>query len=401
MKRTVSLVAATLFVIALVAQKYDQAVVAEVNYVCKVSPMMEQDEFPMYFHEEEFIADVHDQIEKLVKEKFSVDKVVFVQPDSIHYKYGMPKVLKAKELSTQIGGKAIVLSIETKLTAPFASNDMVNYHFITTIASFNGKGKKVYKYKNTIPFISEVRDNITGTEKMGEGDFYAFYFDGLDAAFKGVHKKVDKRYIERPTTSHYDEFLAEAQKFYIIQTKDGYAYGNDPDNLKDVIAFKYDFWKSFGGGEFDMADLFSSNTVKEGYKMNNLFLNEDYVVKFAGGTSSFFNFFDFTKMTKAVFYQNKEEIGSFNFDDWDDLYGSFGSDQYNMVVNPQYLTSEVRHNDSMFALVHNAYDMRVIYMKQSASEEQLGQFFNLVFAYDFAFYIREKAIEMQENDDDN
>lgn len=376
------------------AEKFQKAVVTDVNYLLRSNMMVSQNTFPFYFHHQEFIDDIQSDIQKYVKQRFKVDTVTFLSPGVVNYTSGafaLPE--KAKETANKLHEKETVyLAVETILQMGTSVNGESSYVFFTRINAYNSNGKRVFKFKNKIPFTPVRGDEIVGLAEMSEQDFYAFYFDGLQFAFEGKMKKVEKRFIQKPPTNHFDEFLGQAEKFYLLRERKGYSYGRELQSVGDVIVFKNNFWKS-SDSDFNIDNLFKGNKVKDSYYLTNLMKKEDYSVTLKASDKTVLDFLSITSDVKIeIKSRDKELLGNFSYS-YNNLDGTFRGKHYKINWLPEYQCAEVISDNSLKILINELGKYKVIYIHNSVSEEELGDVFNLAFMFDFAAQVQQKLAE--------
>lgn len=373
-----------LFTINLIqAQVYQKAIVTDVNYMVRTGAIVNTSTFPFYFHYPEFVKDVHIDITKHVKERFGVDTLLFLLPDSIDYyeNWVAKKTIAKKQGSLFAENEAIYISVETLIQESAMINGVYILKFTTRVKAYKKGGKKVYSFINHIPFeVWTDEEEIYGDAQMKEEDFYAFYFDGLKLAFEGKEKKIDKRYIQQVPTTYYKSFFSEAKKFYLKSQDFEYSYGPGRDELKPVFSFNYSRlrvyvqihdWKRVDG-----------NTFSEiGFKIYNKFKHVDYnlyyekeVKKDSNYYAIQINFLDSARNVVSELYVDYEYI----------LEGKISDREYKVNWNGNYGVTEIRAKGEMIALIRILDDLRIIWIKDSTTEEQLGDIFELIFAYDFA-----------------
>jgi hypothetical protein len=382
------------------SQKYQKAVVTDVNYILQLGgTTTNTDNFPLYFYYPEFIADIDSDIRKYTKEKFLVDSVEFYLLDSVFYTqaYFAPD-LKVRDAAKFSHDKSVVyISVETLIRESAIINGVVLYKMITRVKAYRGGGKKIYKFKNQIPFETYRGEEITGNILMKENDFYAFYFDGLEMAFSGEIAKVEKRYIEQPPTKHYEDFLQNSEKFYMIQEKRKISYGKDVDDLSEILSFRSSPLNILDD-ELDFGNIFEGNFINDGCYLTNNFKNEEYKVKLKGGENTLFNFLSITKDIEINFLdKEKKEVGKFTFSSDGVMNGKFKDREYKMLWNYEYDVAEISSSE-MLMLINVLDDRKVIFVRNDISEQELGDIFNLIFAYDFSLAAKLKAEANASND---
>lgn len=401
MKKIFVVILSFIMIGVIYCQKYDKAIVTDINYLRRESIHVHKETFPFYFHHQEFIDDIQADIKKYVQERFKVKTVEFRAPGKVTYKgdYIAPKI-NAPDIAKNSSKKNVVyIGVESILQMRSVTNNMAIYEFITRIKAYNSDGKKVHKFKNRQPFAIMIGEEITGPVELAENDFYALYFDGLALAFEGKKKKTQRIYFNKPITNHYDDFLKNAEKYYITRGKKDYTYGRDMNNQSTVINFTTNFWQS-RDGEFDLGNLFESNEVNNGYNLTNHYQKEDYIVKLSGGETTVLNFLSFSSDIKIVFKKGRKEIvGEFSYGDYDDLEGSFRDKNYHINWNEKYNCAEVYHESKKIILINELPDKKVLYVDNNVNDEQLGDVFNLVFIYDFSVLVREEIEAKAANDD--
>jgi len=394
MKGIFALIGAVFFTWTSFGQAYKKVVVTDFNYFMRDNvPMVNPTAFPFYFSEKQFIIDIQDEVSKQAKSKFSSDTVIFTSPKGIFYSEGtfVPKLTVKNTAKSVHEEGTLYLGIETILQLGISVNNVTTYHFITEITGYNSKGKKVYNFKNIIPFVTIAGDEIVGQVEMAAQDFYNFYFDGMIEAFAGKNKTLEKRYVRRPPDDHYVDFLSTTEQFYLVSESNGYRYGKKPEDAKKVISYKYNFWRSSHGG-FHVEGLFSANNIKEGYDVTNVLQNKNYKVKFFAGNHTFFDAVTFSSgLTVELFNDNKVQVGNLSFDDQTGFTGTLNNAEYSIRWNSDYHCDEVYFGDSLTILVNELNDYKVIFLQNTVSEQQLANFFNLIFAYDLSMTILQNS----------
>ncbi len=393
MKKIYLLLFSLCFVGQLLSQTYKQAIITAVHYSVQQSAEASMGEaFPFYFHHQEFTQDIFSDIEKFTKSSFKVDKVVFSEPMQVQTSSSfMRPSLNAKATAqAEKDPETVYIEVLTFLNLRHVTNGIPVYGFHTFVSAFNFKGKEIYHSKITIPFETLRGEEIADQVMMGEEDFYAFYLEGLEQAFASEDKKIEKRYVMKPTAGYYQDFVASSEKFYMTRIPKGYAYGRNIDETREVLTFKSSFWKN-SETSYNFEGVVSGNWLKEGYRMMNHLNNEEYLVKLKGGETTIFNFLSATSPVEVEFRDMaKTEIGNLTFN-WDDaLTGSFQSKDYRVKYNPVYFCSEVYSGNQLIALLNYLPDFTVIFVHQTATEEQLADLFNLIFVWDFSINLRQQ-----------
>jgi hypothetical protein len=370
-------------IMQMAGQQFHKAVVTDVNYMLRLSPYVDQQRFPFYFHFQEFIDDVLGDITKHIQEKFGIDTVIFFNPGTINVTEAFfAPGTKAKTLSRSGDREALYFAVETMLQLFVTKNDVPTYHFITSIKAFNG-GKQVYKFSNRIPFTPVIEDDITGIIEMGEQDFYAFYFDGLQLAFEGQISKDQKRYTLKPPTPNYAEFLKHCLKHYVVAQRNAYLYGISMDTLQEAIAFSNKFFQGIDN-ELNLGNLFEGNKVKDTYYVINRLSSEDYIIKFIGGESTVLNIISIaTGLEITIRDRNEKEWGRFDYSNGR-LEGNFYDRHYRLIWNPEFRCTEFETDNVLTLLINDFGDQKVLFLDDATSPEEQSEILTLIFLYDFA-----------------
>lgn len=384
-------------------QEYKKAIITNINHFVRPGLQADKESFPFYFHHPEFITDIQSDILKYVKQKFGSDLIIFRLPDSIYYTESMlAPDLKSRELAQQSNDRnTVFISVETMIIEAFIINDTYVYHMITRVKAYRGKGgRKVYRFKNIIPFETYRGEEISGIQKMKEQDFYAFYFDGLKMAFDGDIKKTKKRYIEQPSTKEYNAFRNISDKYYLVQNYNDFRFGEDMNNLKEVLSYKTKHLSSLDN-ELDFGNIFEGNYINNGFKLKNHISGKEYKVQIKGGVNTLFNFFTTEKEVEVEFFNDKKEIiGSFTFDSASILKGNFENRPYMAVWNFDHYVLEIYSGKEKVLLVNYLNDRKVLFLRNNISDQELADLFNVIFAYDFAIEAKKEAEEKAANDAD-
>lgn len=383
-------------------QTNKMGVVTNVDYFISNSYGINSKSFPFYFYHKEFIADVLSDISIHVKEKFSLDTVLFLDPNKINYSEGtFAPSQNGKEIAKTSGVRGnLYIQIRTSITDRIVINGASGYSFVTKVKVFDHRGKTKYKFKNEIPFVVTEGDEITGIVEIAEQDFYAFYFDGIKYVFEGKPKTSEEFFISKPPTSRYDSFLAQSEKFYITQTEKGYSYGPDLETLKEVLVFRED-QKNSRDGESFFEDIFDKNRVRDGYNLINKFQDKEFLVKVQGEHKEWFNFFSSSEPIEVNFLDSLDQISGHFSLEWysSKLNGKFADRSYNVNWEGNYDCSEVHHKEDIIALIIRRSDYNIVYVSNLISEEILGDIFNVVFAWDFSHEVKSK-IQAKANEED-
>jgi hypothetical protein len=361
----------------------------------------DKESFPFYFHHPEFITDIQSDIRKFVNEKFGADLIIFRLQDSVYYTESMlaPEIHSRKLAEQSYDRNTVFISVETMVIEAFIVNNTYVYHMITRVKAYRGKGgRKVYRFKNIIPFETYRGEEISDIEKMKEQDFYAFYFDGLKMAFEGKTKKTEKRYIEQPATKHFAEFRHHSDKFYLVQNYHEFMFGANMDSLKKVLSYKTKHLYSMDG-ELDFGNIFEGNFINNGFNLKNHISGQEHKVQIKGGINTLLNLLSIEKDIEINFYnKNKEVIGEFTFDAESTMKGKFENRTYKAKWNFEYFVLEIYSGEDMVLLVNYLDDRKILFLKKDTPEIILNDLFNVIFAYDYAVETMRKAEAKADND---
>jgi hypothetical protein len=374
----------------LFSQEYEKAIVTDLNYFRRINGNVTEENFPFYFMHKEFILDVQHEIALQLKAKYNLNDVYFLSEDSIYYAEGsvVPST-EAKDYARYTHrDKTIYVSVETILQSHMVLNDEQVYRFTTRVEVFNYKGRRIYKFKNHIPFVSVFSDEIAGRAFMGEQDFYTFYFDGIFLAFEGKYPNVTKRYVNKPTAEKYLSFVNSAEKFYLNLGATGYNFGKDLSNLSEILHFPLNYWTT-DDGVFDIINLVTTDFLENGYTLLNRLDKKEYNVRLKGGVNSLRNKYslkdpvDFTIETSTGGL-----LGHFRQSHEGNLLGAYQNQNVEFKWVDNYSCLEVYFNGSLLALVNYFGDQKVLFLTKAIDRKQLLALTNLLFVYDYAEAIR-------------
>ncbi len=381
---------------SLCAQNYEKALVTDLNFMRRPGELMNERSFPFYFHYREFAADVQSDIEKHLKSKFGVKEVIFASDDSIFYFESIlaPKT-RVKEYARSGAVRAsLYVAIETILQEYAYLNNEQLFRFTTRVSVYNDKGKEIYSYKNHIPFVTVFGDEITGLADMGEVDFYAFYFDGLQYAFEGKNELSNKRYIVKPAAEYYTDYISQSEKFYLVTESDGYSYGKSMDDRAEIVRFAQIYWENYGQA-FDFSNLVTLEFLDNGYHFINRLNQTEYVVRIKGSIQSLQQKTDpMADIDLQLLDAAGKHIGYFTYYEVNRFSGKYIGREYRFDYIEAYNCLEVYADDILIALINPLYNQKVLFLYPSITREQLQSLINLVFVYDYAVAIRRRAMEV-------
>lgn len=381
------------------AQHYDKALVTDLNFMRRPGELVNEGSFPFYFHYPEFAADVQSDIEKHLKSRFGVNEVLFTSDDSIFYFESIlaPKT-RAKEYARSGAVRvSLYVAVETILQEYAYLNNEQLFRFTTRVSVYNAKGKEIYSFKNHIPFVSYFGDEITGLADMGEEDFYAFYFDGLQYAFEGKNEVSNKRYIEKPTAKRYSDFTGQSEKFYLVTESDGYSYGKSMDERAEIVRFTQIYWENYGQA-FDFSNLVTLEFLDNGYHFINRLNQTEYLVRIKSSVQSLQQKTDpMDDIDLQLLDASGKHIGYFTYYGVSRFSGKYIGRDYRFDYSDYFNCLEVYADDILIALINPRYNQKILFLTPSISREQLQSLINLIFVYDYALAIRNKAIEVYGN----
>lgn len=374
------------------AQGYHKVILTDVKFLSRQTPNDSKESFPNYFVDQLFTENILSNIGSMVRERYNAQRVEYALPGVIEYKFGsFADGTRLNKFASAPAIGNIFVSIESIVQFSSSVNGKTFYKLITEVNSIDGKGKKVYHFINKIPFSIKTNDSITGLEKISKGDLFNLYLDGVQNALIGKHKKLEPRIYIKPTSTYYKEFLANSEKLYMIPGNNIYNYGKTIETSnKIVLEFKYNMWRSIGGN-ISGNILDNSNRIKDEYKLSNLFTKEDYLVKLSGGSSNLFNILTIGSEFKIEFNKGYVKVGSFIVTDWNRIEGNFNGNNFIVNQNPIYAVQEIYKSGTLIALVNSTENKKTIFLKKDTSEQELGELFNLIFAWDFTMMLKQKA----------
>jgi len=391
MKKTFLLFIGLTFFVNNYGQVFQKAIVTDVKFLSRQTFIESRESFPNYFIDQKFTDAILVNVGNMIAKKFQTQNVEYTIPGVVEYKFGaFGDRIRLKQFSSAPNIGNIFIAVETIIQFQSMINEEIHYKLTTEVSALNGKGKKVFSFKNDIPFLVNPNDSITGPTKLSKRDFFNLYLDGLQAALDGKQKKLELRGYKKPTNDHYKEFITNSEMFYMIPGDNIYSYGRELTTLQKVLEFKYNIWRSLGGAI--TGNIFdNSNKLKEGYNLSNLFKNEDYIVKVTGGSSILLDVLTIEKEFKIEFIKDKQSIGSFVITDWNRIEGNFKGNNYSVILIQDFNVLEVYKQGTMIALINNPENKRTIFLAEGFTEEDLGDLFNLSFAWDFTMALKQKA----------
>ncbi len=117
----------------ILAQNNKVGVVTNVDCFLTNLSIVSTKSFPFYFHHKEFIEDVHSDISKLIKEKFSLDTVLFLNSKRIKYTEGIfAPSQNGREIAKISGVKGnLYVQIRSMLAEGFIKSGEWGYNFNT------------------------------------------------------------------------------------------------------------------------------------------------------------------------------------------------------------------------------------------------------------------------------
>jgi hypothetical protein len=373
-------------------QNYERAIVTDLNFIRRTSSVVYAENFPFYFQHKEFAMDIQTDIRNYIIEKFKVQEVLFMNRDSIYYlESSFAPRTEAKDFAEATNRpNTIFIAIETLLQEQGYIKGELIYRFTTRVNVFNNKGKNIYKFKNNIPFVSVFGDEIAGYLDMGENDFYAFYFDGLQYAFEGVNKTVEKRYITKPTAEKYLEFINNSEKYYLITEKDGYSFGKDYDHISEGVHFTINSGFS-SNNIFNFANLVTLDFLENGYSFINRLDKTEYKVRLKGGLKTLKEMSDpLSDISLQLLTFKNEHVGYFTYEKNNLLYGKYYGQEIKLVWEADYSCLEVYINDLPVAMINYYTGQKVLYLTKAITQKQIVSILNMMFIYDYSLAIRER-----------
>lgn len=371
------------------AQKYSKAIVTDLNYLRRFGAEVTALNFPFYFQEKEFVVDVQQEVRRLVKEKFGVGEVLFLNPDSIFYA-DMPVAAKtqAKEFGIySVRDSTLYISVETILQFSSEIDQDRTFKFTTRVEVYNGRGKKVYAHKNHIPFTPYYGDEIAGSVDLSMDDFYAFYFDGLFYAFEGNVRTVDKRYVAKPVAQKYFEEIQRTSKYYLHTQANGYAYGKDYNDLSELLHFTINYWDD-NNEVFEFSNLVTVEFLDGGYNLINKLDGKEYQVRMKGGVAQLQNIYEIYADIKWELLEVGEgHIGDFVYSTGC-LKGAVNEEPIQLIWKGDYSCLEVYAEEKRIALVNYDKVNKTLFLSRELTREQLINLVNSLFIYDYARAVR-------------
>lgn len=383
MKFIISSFLLSIFCLQAMPQEYDHAVVTDVHFTCHTN-MISAEQFPMYFHEELFIQDVHAEIRQLIKASFNIDKTVFINPDSILYVYGKTPKKKIDELAPKMEHEVLLIAISTKIQANLSNSSLPRYAFNTRVIAKDRRGKLRYSFKHSQGFMPEVREKIPGKALLAERDFYSFYIQGLQEAFKGENKKTPDLYTEIPHAQEYKDFASHAQKYYCSYTDKALLFGNQANSMRKVLQIDFKFWKEFWGNNQRIEQIMKHDSLNNHFKLTNSFLSKQYEMVLLGKFIPIFNSISIFNIKKLELKEEGLVKGTFLFENSKIANAHFSANNFSFKYNQELEAVEIYSQDVLYALIYQPYEDKIIYLNQTSTEQQLGDFLTLLGIYQIA-----------------
>ncbi len=358
------------------AQKYQKAIVTDVNFLRRSGNYVNGQTFPFYFHHEEFVEDVFSDLRKHLHAHFGIEDIEFLVPDSIfYYENVILPGTRLKQAASRGKPGELFVCVESILQEAFESDGVINYSFVTKIKVLNHRKRKVFQQRNRIPFRILIDGNITGKAEMSENDFYLFYFEGLELAFEGK-PKTDIRYIYKPPTDYYHHFMASAEMFSLKTEGKEYSYGTDDKNMIQVLSFNEITGRN--GSRELIAESFEYS-IKDKYQVINHFSSDTLIVKLPNGYEFVGNELTGKHKVELEIFKKKQKIGSFRRENINHNEGSISSDSFRFVWNEDYYVTEVYVNNNFHFLINQLDGIHIIFVHEEVTEQQLANFFTALF----------------------
>lgn len=369
-----------LLIIPAKSQDNKKLLVTEVNYLRRPGKFVNSETFPFYFHHKEFIKDVHSDIQKHLEKRFGKLNVEFLTPDSIYYTEAL--IAPATSVRQIAKSKSTIAdyyaSVETMLGESSEINGVINYSFNTKVKVYNNKGQQLFKFRNKIPFVVTLDESIVGKAEISETDFYTFYLDGLEMAFGGDVQVADKRYIVKPPTNNYDEFLGLSEKFYLQRKGKEYFYGASSQNLQSIYSFS-----EVVNNEDVVLFFFNDYVVHDKYNVYNNFTGDSMLIKLKTDEVKFESIQDDIGSVIIEAFNKENKEGRFFAVDYSEYAGELLEYEFSVKWNEEFLVHEIFIDDALMFLLYDFNEEQIIHIHRSVNEEQLGQLFNLVFMFDY------------------
>lgn len=370
-------------------QEYKQAIVTDLNYLCKTSDNLRLADFPFYYSNS-FVEEVQKEITTQIKKRFAVENVYYLNADSIYYyAAGYSISAEAKDYARYTKrDSTLYVSVETMIQAFAQIGDELLYRFVTKVNVYNNKGKRIFDYKNIIPFVSVETEIISGKAEMSAEDFYNFFLDGIDYAFEGKYGQVTKRYISKPFASEYLGFIYQFNKFYLVPGYTGIDFGSSVDGATKVLDYKIEI-KSNVSFDLLYTQMVSVDNLDNGVVIDNYLDSLEYSVRMKGGVDYFEGKHDpETEFTLEVLNASKNVIGEFRYDEKYNLSGTFNKRKVNFDVNSNYDCYEVYYDDQLVALINPGESNSVYYLTPDITSDELTDLMTISFTQLFARGIR-------------
>lgn len=391
MKKVCVIIGLSILQLNAIAKEINKVIITDFQFYVRTSETVSENSFPNYANNPFFIKDISQEIKLLAREKFEVDTTVFLLPDSIEIKYGeTPDDFRQKEYPGEDG--TLRVAIRTMISVSHRTEFELVYKFITIVQARNSKGRIVYRFRNKIPFVALVGKEITGEIEMKQDDFYNFFFDGMRAAFYGQDPKLKKRYIFKPTTQSYGNFLVNSEEFVMLQEENILRFGKDTGSTRKVLEFDLSLLSDYQLPGEGLEGIFSGINTNKEIKLINYFNKKEYKIKLIGAKNLFLSIIQSKGQVELELYIDHDNVGQFIYDIEDNLIGDLHRNSYLVKWSETHDVIEIFAKDFLIALVKNWSNRQIIYLEKYITEKQLGDIFTLLFLYDFALLIREEAI---------
>ncbi len=373
----------------LTGQEFKQAYVMDLNYLCRTSEEVRLADFPFYYSKS-FAKEVQNEIKLQLKKRFKLENVYFLNADSIYYyAAGYTIATEARDYARYTRrDSTLYVSVETTVQGFGQIGDEFLYRFITKVNVYNNKGKRIYKYKNLIPFVSEESEVISGKAKMTDQDFYSFYLDGIQYAFEGKYKQVTKRYVSKPFAPEYQSFIDVFEKFYLEPDYNGIEFGSSFDDKIKVLNYEIEKKRDLSS-ELLFTQAVSIDNLEEGFKIENYLDSSMYRVRVKGGIDYFEGKYDpETDFTLEILDLTDTVIGELIFDKKYNLSGTYKNRKINIDVNYSNDCYEVYYDEQLIALINPFDYYSVYYLTPDITNDELSDLITISFTQLFARGIR-------------